>query len=290
MKRSLLQRPLFRLLTSLFKPEKTFIVIQLWPVKTERRSAPFSLVDLLDEIAGRDLRTGDVLVISSKFVAISEGRVVELESVVPSDYAVELSSRHNIPAQLCELIVRESDEVLGGVVGFILASKDGMLSPNAGIDRSNIEPGRAVLYPRNPLESARAVVESMEFRRGIRIAAVICDSRLMPTRKGTTGVALASSGLEAVLDLRGKEDLFGNILRVTSQAIADDLCSAAQLVMGESDEAAPFVVIRGLDEGLIKGSEYPTGRFAVKPDQCVYMRSLGYRPRRTSLRASSHPS
>ena len=75
-----------------------------------------------------------------------------------------------------------------------------------------------------------------------------------------------------------------------SQAIADDLCSAAQLVMGESDEAAPFVVIRGLDEGLIKGSEYPTGRFAVKPDQCVYMRSLGYRPRRTSLRASSHPS
>lgn len=265
-------------------------MIQLWPVKTERRSAPFSLVDLLDEIAGRDLRTGDVLVISSKFVAISEGRVVELESVVPSDYAVELSSRHNIPAQLCELIVRESDEVLGGVVGFILASKDGMLSPNAGIDRSNIEPGRAVLYPRNPLESARAVVESMEFRRGIRIAAVICDSRLMPTRKGTTGVALASSGLEAVLDLRGKEDLFGNILRVTSQAIADDLCSAAQLVMGESDEAAPFVVIRGLDEGLIKGSEYPTGRFAVKPDQCVYMRSLGYRPRRTSLRASSHPS
>jgi coenzyme F420-0:L-glutamate ligase/coenzyme F420-1:gamma-L-glutamate ligase len=261
-------------------------MIQLWSIKTERRSAPFGLVDLLDEIAGRDLRSGDVVVISSKFVAISEGRVVELGSVVPSNYAVELSARHNIPPQLCELIVRESDEILGGVVGFILASKEGMLSPNAGIDRSNIEPGRAVLYPRNPLESAAAVVESMEFRRGIRIAVVICDSRLMPTRKGTTGVALASSGLEAVVDLRGKEDLFGNILRVTSQAIADDLCSAAQLVMGESDEAAPFVVIRGLDDSLIKESQYPTGRFAVKSDQCVYMRSLGYRSKRTSLRAS----
>ncbi|MDA4137219.1 MAG: coenzyme F420-0:L-glutamate ligase [Thaumarchaeota archaeon] len=265
-------------------------MIQLWSVRTERRSAPFSLVDLLDELAGRELRNGDVVVISSKFVAISEGRVVKLESVVPSQYATELSTRYNIPPQLCELIVRESDEILGGVVGFILASKEGMLSPNAGIDRSNIEPGRAVLYPRDPLESASAVVESVEFRRGIRIAVVICDSRLMPTRKGTTGVALASSGLEAVLDLRGKEDLFGNILRVTSQAIADDLCSAAQLVMGESDEGAPFVVIRGLKDSLIKKSEYPTGRFSVKTDQCVYMRSLGYRPNRTSLRASRHPS
>src|SRR5271169_2931124 len=147
-------------------------MLQIWPVKTRRRSEPFGLVDLLDQIAGQDLRTGDVLVISSKFVAISEGRVVELASVQPSSYALELASRYNIPAQLCELIVRESDEILGGVVGFVLASKEGMLSPNAGIDRSNIGPGMAVLYPRDPLESAGLVVESMEFRRGIRIAVV----------------------------------------------------------------------------------------------------------------------
>jgi coenzyme F420-0:L-glutamate ligase / coenzyme F420-1:gamma-L-glutamate ligase len=286
MERGLLQGNLSSLLTSLFKAERSSAMIELWSLKTGRRSAPFSLVDLLDELAGRDLRTGDVMVVSSKFVAISEGRVVKLESVVPSSYAAELSAQYNIPPQLCELIVRESDEILGGVVGFILASKEGMLSPNAGIDRSNIELGRAVLYPRNPLESATAVVESMKFRRGIRIAVVICDSRLMPTRRGTTGVALASSGLDAVLDLRGKGDLFGNILRVTSQAIADDLCSAAQLVMGESDEATPFVVVRGLDEALLKDSQYPQGRFAVRPDQCVYMRSLGYRTKRTSLRAS----
>jgi coenzyme F420-0:L-glutamate ligase/coenzyme F420-1:gamma-L-glutamate ligase len=261
-------------------------VIQLWSIGTERKSSPFSLVDLLDRIAGKELKTGDVLVVSSKFAAISEGRVVELQSVTPSEYALRLATSYNIPAQLCELIIRESDEILGGVVGFILASKDGMLSPNAGIDRSNIEPGRAVLYPRSPVETAAAIVEGMRFRRGINIAAIICDSRLMPTRRGTTGVALASSGLEAVVDLRGKEDLFGNILRVTSQAIADDLCSAAQLVMGESDEGAPFVVVRGLAETLITDAQYSTQRFAVKADQCVYMRSLGYRPRRTSLRAS----
>jgi coenzyme F420-0:L-glutamate ligase / coenzyme F420-1:gamma-L-glutamate ligase len=261
-------------------------VIQLWSLKTERKNAPFSLIDLLDAIAGRDLRTGDVLVVSSKFVAISEGRVVELDSVVPSKQAAELSGRYNVPARLSELIIRESDEIFGGVAGFILASKEGMLSPNAGIDRSNIDLGKAVLYPRNPLESASLIAEEMEFRRGIRVAVIICDSRLMPTRKGTTGVALASSGLEAVLDLRGKEDLFGNTLRVTSQAVADDLCSAAQLVMGESDEGAPFVVIRGLGGELLKKSDYPTGRFAVKADQCVFLRSLGYVPRRTSLPAS----
>lgn len=261
-------------------------MLQVWPLETERKNKPFKLVDLLDEIAGRLLRDGDVVIISSKFAAISEGRVVQLDSVTPSEQALKLSGLYNVPPELCELIIRESDEILGGVVGFILASKDGMLSPNAGIDRSNIELGRAVLYPRDPLESASSVVEGMRFRRGIRIAVIICDSRLMPTRKGTTGVALASSGIEAVLDLRGKEDLFGNILRVTSQAIADDLCSAAQLVMGESDEGSPFVVIRGLNSLLLKESEYPTKRFAVKTDQCVYMRSLGYKIRRTSPRAS----
>jgi coenzyme F420-0:L-glutamate ligase/coenzyme F420-1:gamma-L-glutamate ligase len=274
------------LLTSLFKPQSDEIVIQLWSLETERKSRPFNISDLLDEIAGTKLRTGDVVVVSSKFVAISEGRVVELESVMPSKTAVELSLKYNVPPELCELIIRESDEILGGVVGFILGAKEGMLSPNAGIDRSNIEQGMAVLYPRNPLESASTMVEEMEFRRGIRIAVVISDSRLMPTRKGTTGVALASSGLKAILDLRGKEDLFGNILRVTSQAIADDLCSAAQLVMGESDEGAPFVVVRGLGQELLTKSEYATGRFAVRADQCVFMRSLGYKSRRTSLQAS----
>ena len=249
-------------------------MITLSPIKTERRSAPFDLAGLLDSLVGKKLRDGDVLVVSSKFIAISEGRVLPLGTVVPTPYAEALSSKFHIPAQLCELIVRESDEVLGGVVGFILASKDGLLTPNAGIDRSNIEPGKVVLYPRNALESASALVDAIRFRRGVRIGVVVSDSRLMPTRRGTTGVAIAAAGLEAVLDLRGREDLFGNILRVTSQAIADDLCSAAQLVMGESDEATPFVLVRGLASALVSDARYSASSFCVRADQCVYMRSL----------------
>jgi coenzyme F420-0:L-glutamate ligase/coenzyme F420-1:gamma-L-glutamate ligase len=261
-------------------------MITLSPLKTERRSASFNLLDLLDDLVGKKLRSGDILVASSKFIAISEGRVLSLNSVVPTAEAEKLSSEFNVSPQLCELIIRESDEVLGGVVGFVLAFKDGLLSPNAGIDKSNIEPGKVVLYPRNALDSASAIVDAMGFRHGVRIGVVVSDSRLMPTRRGTTGVALAAAGLEAVLDLRGKEDLFGNILRVTSQAIADDLCSAAQLVMGESDEAVPFVHVRGVDGSLIGRAKYPASSFSVRADQCVYLRSLGYSAKRTFPRAS----
>jgi len=261
-------------------------MITLSPIKAPRMSEPFDLVDFLDTITGDRLRDGDVIVVSSKFVAISEGRVVRLDSVVPSRYAIALASKYHVPSELCELVIRESDEILGGVVGFILAAKDGVLAPNAGIDRSNVGRGMAVLYPRNALESASTIVEAMKFRHGVCIGMVVSDSRLMPTRRGTTGVALAAVGLEAVVDLRGREDLFGNVLRVTSQAIADDLCSAAQLIMGEADEATPFVLIRGLDEGLLAERDYPVAAFAVRADQDVYLRSLSYEARRTSPRAS----
>ncbi len=247
------------------------------PVRTPRKSAPFSLGELVDKAVGADLEDGDILVVSSKFVAVSEGRVVDLATVKPSDYAYSLSRRLNMSPELCELVIRESDEMIGGVSGFMLTLKEGLLTPNAGIDKSNIEHGKVVLYPRNPLESASALVEEIRFRRGVEIGVVVSDSRLMPTRKGTVGVALAAAGIEAVVDLRGKPDLFGNVLKVTSQAIADDLCSAAQVVMGEANESVPIVLVCGLTTSA--GRAYRMSSFAVDPEQCVYMRSLGYRAR-----------
>jgi len=134
-----------------------------------------------------------------------------------------------------------------------------------------------VLYPRNPLESAATLVEEVRFRRGVEIGVVVSDSRLMPTRKGTVGVALAAAGMDAIVDLRGKPDLFGNVLKVTSQAVADDLCSGAQVVMGEANESVPIVLVSGLSTNAGRG--YRMSSFAVDPEQCVYMRSLGYRAR-----------
>jgi coenzyme F420-0:L-glutamate ligase / coenzyme F420-1:gamma-L-glutamate ligase len=261
----------------LFKRSLISQAITFAPIRTLRKSAPFNLGELVDSSVGPELRDGDILVVSSKFIAVSEGRVVDLETVVPSDHAVSIARRLNMPPELCELVIRESDDVIGGVSGFMLALKEGLLTPNAGIDKSNIGHGKVVLYPRSPLESATALVEELRFRRGVEVGVVVSDSRLMPTRKGTVGVALAAAGMEAIVDLRGKPDLFGNVLKVTSQAIADDLCSGAQVVMGEANESVPIVLVRGLKTSLGRG--YRMSSFAVDPEQCVYMRSLGYRAR-----------
>lgn len=240
------------------------------------RSARFDIVSLIEKRLGSRLKDGDVLVISSKFVAVSEGRVVKLSSVRVGELAKELATKYHMDARLCELVIRESDKILGGIPGFVLTSKDGLLTPNAGIDKSNAKHGTVVLYPRRPEVSAWRIREALRFSRGVSIGVVICDSRLSPTRRGTTGVAVASSGVEAILDMRGRADLFGNVLKVTAQGVADDLSSAAEILMGESDEATPIVLVRGLRKNLLKNTEYAGGKFAIPMDECVYLRSLGY--------------
>ena len=231
---------------------------------------------VIDGLLGTLLRRGDVLVISSKFIAISEGRIVSLGSVRPSTRACELSRKYEVPAELCELVIQESDLIIGGVPGFILTLWNGLLTPNAGIDKSNIEPGRVVLYPKDPLASASRIVDEMRERRGVRIGVVVSDSRLTPTRMGTVGVALAAVGLEAIRDMRGHPDLFGSPLKVTRQAIADDLCAGAQVVMGEADESTPIVLVRGLPTAGFEEMRFAPNDFAVPVEQCVFMGSLGY--------------
>ena len=246
------------------------------PVAVRLKSSRFDIVSLIEENLGARLRDGDVLVISSKFVAVSEGRVARLSSVRAGRRAKQLAAGNRMDERICELVLRESDEVVGGIPGFVLASKDGLLTPNAGIDKSNVRHGSVVLYPRRPELSAWRVREALKFSRGVSVGVVICDSRLSPTRRGTTGVAVASSGVEAVLDMRGRKDLFGNVLKVTSQGVADDLSSAAEILMGESDEGTPMVLVRGLGRRFLRNTEYGGKRFSIPMDECVFLRSLGY--------------
>ena len=251
-------------------------MLTLVPVAVRPKSSRFDLVSLIEEKLGARLRDGDVLVISSKLVAVSEGRMTKLDSVRAGRMAKKLAAGNRMDERLCELVLRESDEVIGGVPGFVLASKDGLLTPNAGIDKSNVAHGSVVLYPRRPELSAWRIREALKFSRGVSVGVVICDSRLSPTRRGTTGVAVASSGIEAILDMRGRRDLFGNVLKVTSQSVADDLSSASEILMGESDEATPMVLVRGLSRRLLRNTEYGGKRFSIPMDECVYLRSLGY--------------
>ena len=251
-------------------------VLTLAAVRTGVRDSEFDLAGFICGELGDSLRDGDVLVVSSKLIATSEGRTVPLARVRVGRRAAELSAKYRMDSKLCELVLRESDFIVGGLPGFLMAVKDGLLAPNAGIDKSNVEHGAVVMYPRRPEASAWRIREAVMLSIGRSVGVVVCDSRLSPTRRGTVGVAVAASGIEAIVDLRGKEDLFGNVLKVTTQAVADDLSSAAEVLMGESDEGAPIVLVRGLSKSLVRKGEYPSRRFAISIADCVYMRSLGY--------------
>lgn len=213
----------------------------------EKESSKFDLFEKIiknkQNIAIEDF---DVLVISSKYLSISEGRIKKLSDVNPSHEAILMAKKYHINSKMMELIIRESDEIFGGLYGFVLTSVHNILAPNAGIDKSNIPKDHVVLYPKHPYESLETLRNNFLISSGKKIGIVLSDSRILPMRKGTTGVALACSGFEPIIDLKGTKDLFGNVLKYTSQNIADCLASIGTMVMGESDASTPVIVLRGL--------------------------------------------
>jgi len=229
--------------------------------------------------SGIVLEDGDILVVSESVIATWEGRVVVLDSVAPGEKAVALAARYGKDPQEMEMILRESDHIVGGIPGVVLTLKDGFLYPNAGVDRSNAPPGSIVLLPADPKKSATLIRKHFARRYGKNIGVIIGDSRTHPLRLGCVGVALACDGIVPVEDVRGQHDLFGRELKITRKAVADNLVSAGQIVMGEGDEGIPAVVIRNAPVEVVPGdlcSEMPT----IPPQECMYI---------GALRAGPHP-
>jgi coenzyme F420-0:L-glutamate ligase len=191
-------------------------------------------------------RDGDVVVLAETAVATAEGSVVDLGSVVPGGESTRLGDRYGIDPRLVEVVARECDEVVGGIPGHLLCMKGGTLLPNAGVDASNAPPGCVVLLPADPDRSACTIREEIAARTGAQVGVIIADSRTHAMRSGCSGVAIGCSGIPSVIDARGRPDLFGRPLEVTKQALADNIASAAEIVMGEADECTPVAVIRGL--------------------------------------------
>jgi coenzyme F420-0:L-glutamate ligase len=219
--------------------------LQIIPLILDKESQSFDLYNkLVHNKNNIKFKNGDLLIISSKYLSISEGRVKNLEKVRTSSYSIELSKLYHINPKLMELIVRESDEIFGGLYGFVLTSVHGILSPNAGIDKSNIPSGMVVLYPKDPYNSVEIIRKKIFIDYGIRVGIILSDSRILPLRIGTVGIALACSGFEPIIDLKGKRDLFGNVLKYTSQNIADCLASLGVFIMGESNKSTPIILVR----------------------------------------------
>jgi coenzyme F420-0:L-glutamate ligase / coenzyme F420-1:gamma-L-glutamate ligase len=196
-------------------------------------------------------RTGDVLAVAQKVVSKSEGRSVDLTTVVPSARAIELAKEIQKDPRLVELILSESVRVVRSRPNVLIVEhRLGFVMANAGIDQSNVAPSdgveRALMLPVDPDGSAEALRTGLAALFGVPPAVIITDSFGRPFRRGTAGVAIGAAGLPALLDLRGNPDLFGRILQVSISGFADEIAAAASLVMGQGDEAQPVVLVRGL--------------------------------------------
>ncbi len=247
--------------------------MQVLGIKTDLIKPGDDLADKLEKAmnhADLALQDGDILVVSESTLATTEGRLVALESVEPTPLARLMAEKYNKDPREMQLILQESDQIVGGIPGVVLTMREGFLYPNAGIDNSNAPPGSVVLFPSHPLASACQIREQLA--KGRNIAVIIGDSRTHPLRLGCVGVALACAGLDAVEDARGQKDLFGRELKITRKAVADNLVSAAQIVMGEGDEGVPAAIIRDAPLSL-SGSEKPIP--SIPPQDCMYMGALG---------------
>jgi coenzyme F420-0:L-glutamate ligase len=218
--------------------------VEFIPIKIPRKNKPF---DLFNTIKDKSLKIidKDILIISSKFVSMSEGALVHLKYVAPSAEAKYMASVFRMDEKIVELVLKESDIVVSGIPGFLLSIHDRILAPNAGIDKSNVPPGTVIIYPRNPFGTAEKLRKQFLTELKLRVGIVISDSRLMPMRIGTTGIAIGVAGFEPVEDDRGRKDLFGKKLRFTYRNLADSLATMGVALMGESNESIPIVVARG---------------------------------------------
>lgn len=248
--------------------------LQIIPLATPLITKNFPLAETIVKTLRKNkviLKNGDVLIISSKVVALSQGRLVDLRKIKPSSRAKRLAKKyrkfHEDP-RLVELILREADKIFPG--DFLTTLKDGVIIPAAGIDRSNAPKDFAILWPKNPWILARNLAKTFRLELKIKdLGVVIADSHCQPLRWGTTGLALAWAGFFGVEDARGQKDIFGKKLQLTRKAVADNLASSALLVMGEAGEKIPFAVISGAPVKFTKRMQKKSEIF-VKPAKCVF--------------------
>ena len=190
------------------------------------------------------LEDDDILIISQKIISKQEGRVINLDIIIPSELSVGLASAYEKDPKLVEVVLSESKRIVRMEHGVIIVkTKHGFTCANAGIDQSNVDGNFVTLLPIDPDNSAKLIHEEIKNKTGKKIAVIISDTFGRPFRLGQTDNAIGVSGIEPILHYEGKPDTFGKILRVTAIAIVDELCSAAELVMQKTNNC-PMAIIK----------------------------------------------
>jgi len=189
----------------------------------------------------------DVIVVTHVVVSKAEGNVVNLDEVVPSPRAKEIALKTGKEPALVEVVLQETKEIIRlNRNSIITETKSGIICANAGVDRSNVSGERNVVpLPKNANASAQNIRQEIKRLTGANVAVIISDTHGRPFRMGEINVAVGVAGIKPIRDRRGEKDLFGYVLRIKQTAIADELSSAAELVIGQANEAVPAAIIRG---------------------------------------------
>ncbi len=220
----------------------------------------------------KTLKEGDIIVISEKVIATSQGRIINLNEVIHvSEEAKRMAEEYDMDERFVEIILQEATMILGGLPGghVILAKVNDFLIANAGIDQSNAGPDNLVLLPKDPEKVIHEYRNTLKMEFNIKdLGIIFADSRVQPLRKGTIGIAIATAGFEPIEDLRGHPDLYNRPMQITMRAIADDLTSAAQFLLNEADQQTPVVIIRG---AKVEFTESPELTTEMPAEECLYM-------------------
>ena len=224
---------------------------------------------------GVGIKNRDLLVIGQKAVSKAEGRIVDIGDVTPSLRAAKIAKKTGKTPGFVEIVLRESSRVLrADKDAFIVRTKGGATCLNAGVDKSNVKGDSTyALLPQNPDASARKLRKRIRQLTGKGVGVVICDTRSRPFRKGQVEESIGVAGLNPLIDYRGQKDLFGYTLRFKNVALADELASAAELVMGQGRERTPVAIIRGLTR--IRFQDRASSRFlSVNAEEDLFRGTL----------------
>lgn len=208
------------------------------------------LASMIVDAASRQktpIAEGDVVVVTHTVVSRSEGSIVDLGAIEPSDFARRLASEHGKDPRLVELILSNSKRIVRMRAGILIAeTRHGFVCANAGVDVSNVSGGsKAVTLPEDPDASAERIRRGIKDLTGVEVAVLVSDTHGRPLRRGQVNVAIGASGIEPLYDRRGEPDLHGRSLRAKIIAAADEICGAAELVIGQAAEGIPAAIVRG---------------------------------------------
>lgn len=196
---------------------------------------------------GTPIQNADIIVVTHVIVSRAEGNIVNLKNVTPTTFATNIANSTGKDPRLIEVILRESKRIVRMRNGkLITETKQGLVCANSGVDQSNV-PGNSFVapLPKNADKSAQKIRQKIRELSEMDVAVIVSDTHGRPLRHGEINIALGTSGFEPLRDRRGEKDLFGYTIRVKKTAIADELASAAELVIGQTNEGIPVAIIRG---------------------------------------------